>query len=51
MTIEIEMKYNLLNLNFYIFGITFLNINLIVHCRRIFQSDDNMIFCDMEKLF
>jgi len=53
MTIDIEIKWtnNFFNLNFYIFGISFWNINLFVHCRSIFQNDDNMIFCDMENLF
>jgi len=53
MTIEIEIKwnYNLLNLNVYIFAINLLSIIFLVCCRFIFENDENMIFCDMEKPF
>jgi hypothetical protein len=51
MTIEIEMNLQYVKLKFLYFGIIFLNLDLFVHCRSIFQNDDHMIFCDMEKSF
>jgi hypothetical protein len=45
-----KWTYNLLNLNFNILDF-FLNLDLFVQCRSIFQNDDNMIFCDKEKSF
>jgi hypothetical protein len=49
MTIEIEMNLQYVKLKFLYFGIIFLNLDLFVHCRSIFQNDDNMIFCGTEK--
>jgi hypothetical protein len=45
------MNLQFVKVKFLYFGIIFLNLDLFVHCRSIFQNDDNMIFCDMEKSF
>ncbi len=45
------MNLQFVKFEFIYFVIYFLNLDHSVHRRSIFQNNDNMIFCDMEKSF